>query len=71
MFFKKKETKKDWDRENLIPVIHKSICTGEAVIGFKNKKTNVFIEEMLIESNDDIIKFKKIYDITDDIKVEY
>ena len=71
MFFKKKDSKKDWDRENLVPIIRKSICTGEAVAGFKNKKTNVFVEEMLITSNDDLIKFKKMYGITDEIKVEY
>ena len=71
MIFKKKSSKKEWDRDNLIPIIHKSICTGEAVVGFKNKKTNEFIEEMLIETNDDLIKFKKLYGIEDDIKIEY
>jgi len=69
--FKKLNKKKEWDRENLIPEIHKSICTGEAVIGFKNKNTNEFIEEMLIMSNDDLIKFKKMYDIDFEIKIVY
>ena len=69
--FKKSKKTKAWDRENLIPEIHKSICTGEAVVGFKNIKTNEFVEEMLITNNDDLIKFKKLYDIDFDIKIVY
>ena len=61
----------EWDRENLIPVIHKSICTGEAVVGFKNKKTREFVEIMLINSNEDLEKFIKLYGIDTEIKTEY
>ena len=61
----------EWDRENLIPVIHKSICTGEAVVGFKNKKTREFVEIMLINSNEDLEKFVKLYGIDTEIKTEY
>ena len=61
----------EWDRENLIPVIHKSICTGEAVVGFKNKKTREFVEIMLINSNEDLEKFIKLYGINTEIKTEY
>lgn len=68
--FKKKKTI-EWDRENLIPVIHKSICTGEAVVGFKNKKTKEFVEIMLITSNEDLELFIKQYGIDTEIKTEY
>ena len=61
----------EWDRENLIPIIHKSICTGEAVVGFKNKKTREFVEIMLINSNEDLEKFIKLYGIDTEIKTEY
>ena len=32
----KKETE-TYDKENLVPIIHASICTGEMVVGFKDK----------------------------------
>ena len=69
--FKKKSKIKEWDRENLIPVIHKSICTGEAVVGFKNKNTKEFVEISLINNNDDLEKFIKEYGITEKINTEY
>ena len=71
-FFKHKnlETKK-YDEENLIPVIHASICSGEQVAGFKDKRNGKFTEIMLIESQNDLEKFKKIYSIKEDIKKEY
>ena len=69
--FKKKSKIKEWDRENLIPVIHKSICTGEAVVGFKNKNTKEFVEISLINDNDDLEKFIKEYGITEKINTEY
>ena len=69
MFGRKKTI--EWDRENLIPVIHKSICTGEAVVGFKNKKTKEFTEIMLINSKEDLDQFIKQYGIETEIKTEY
>ena len=71
MFFKKKSKTVNWDRENLIPVIHKSICTGEAVVGFKNKTTKEFTEVMLITDNKDLEEFVKKYGIDTEIKTEY
>ena len=72
MFFKKKNNKfKEYDKENEIPIIHASICTGEKVVGFKNKNTGKFVEIMLINDNSDLEKFKKEYAINDDIKTEY
>ena len=71
MFFKKKSNTIEWDRVNLVPVIHKSICTGEAVVGFKNKNTKEFLEIMLINDNKDLEEFIKKYGITEEIKTEY
>ena len=71
MFYKKKSKFKEWDRENLIPIIHKSICTGEAVVGFKNKNTKEFIEIMLLTSPDDLKRFVEEYGINEEIKTEY
>lgn len=61
----------EYDKENIIPIIHASICTGEQIAGFKDKRTNKFIEIMLITSNCDLAEFKKTYGITEDIKKEY
>ena len=61
----------EYDKENMIPIIHASICTGEQVAGFKDKRTNKFIEIMLITSIKDLEAFKKTYGITETIKKEY
>lgn len=61
----------EYDKENMIPIIHASICTGEQIAGFKDKRTNKFIEIMLITSNRDLEEFKKTYGIKDNIKKEY
>lgn len=54
MFWKKKNMEqKNYDRENEIPVIRSSICTGEQVAGFKNKSTGSFREVMCIRSEAD------------------
>ena len=36
MFGRKTIEKKEYDRENLRPLLRCSICTGEQVAGFKN-----------------------------------
>lgn len=59
-----------FDPENQYAVIRSSICTGEKVAGFKNKKNGRFTEVMLIRSQKDIEVFKKNYNI-DKIKTEY
>lgn len=68
---KKKIEKKSYDRENMKPILHASICTGETVAGFKNRQTGKFEEVMLIKSEADKELFKEIYDITDDLPTEY
>lgn len=62
---------KTYDKDNYRPVIRKSICTGEAVIGFENKKTKEFIEMLLIRNNKDLEKFKREYNIEEEIKTIY
>ncbi|MCR5647645.1 MAG: hypothetical protein K6F81_05120 [Acholeplasmatales bacterium] len=71
LFKHKKQEVKKYDTENLIPVIHASICSGEMVVGFKDKRDGKFTEMMLIESQSDLEKFKKLYDIKEEIKKEY
>lgn len=63
MFFKRKASKRTYDRENLRPVIRSSICTGEQVAGFRNIHTGKFSEVMLIRSNRDLDEFLELYDI--------
>lgn len=61
MFFKKKQTVKDYDRKNLKPVIRCSICTGEQTAGFQNIHTGKFKEVCLIRSEQDLENFKNMY----------
>jgi hypothetical protein len=68
---KKKIEKKSYDRENMKPILHASICTGETVAGFKNRRTGKFEEVMLVKSEAGKELFKEIYDITDDLPTEY
>ncbi len=63
MFWRKKE-KRDYDRENLTPMIRVSICTGEQTAGFRNKRTGKFSEIMLIRNNSDLAEFLEAYGIS-------
>ncbi|MCR5268007.1 MAG: aspartate dehydrogenase [Lachnospiraceae bacterium] len=47
-----------------------SICTGEKVAGFKDKDGGHFTEVMLIRTDADLERFKKLYGITE-VKTEY
>ncbi len=71
MFFRKKESKKNYDSENLRPVIRCSICTGEKVAGFQNLNSNAFQEVMLIRNDRDLQDFRKQYGIEEDIPTVY
>lgn len=62
--FGKKKKPLDYDRENMVPVIMCSICNGEKVAGFQDKKTGRFDEVMLIRGDKDLDEFIKIYGIT-------
>jgi hypothetical protein len=59
-----------YDPELQYPVIRASICTGERVAGFKDRKTGAFHEIMLIRDQADLEEFMETYGL-DDIGTEY
>ena len=61
---------KPLDPETQYAVIRSSICTGEKVAGFKDKKDGHFTEIMLIRSPKDIESFKAQYNLSS-VKTEY
>lgn len=70
-FFKKPVHEEfKFDPETQYAVIRSSICTGEKVAGFKDKKGGHFTEVMVIRSADDERRFKEIYGL-DSVKTEY
>jgi hypothetical protein len=71
-FFKHKESKLDipFDPGTQYPVIKASICTGEKVAGFKDKKDGHFTEVCLIKTPKDEENFKKTYGL-ETVKTEY
>lgn len=71
MFFKKKTSKKTYDKAKKKPIIKASICTGEQVAGFKDISTGSFEEIMLIKDPNDLTSFKEMYDITEEIEKIY
>ncbi len=70
MFGRKTIKKKTYDKENLRPILHCSICTGEQVAGFKNLHTGKFEEVMLIRNQKELDSFMEMYEI-DTITKEY
>lgn len=71
MFFKKRKPKPEpYDRENKIPVLRCSICTGEQVAGFKDIHTGRFEEVCLIRNAAELQEFKERYGI-EEIAKEY
>ena len=72
MFFpKKKHITDTYDKENQIPVIRASICTGEQVAGFKDIHLGKFQEVTLIKNTKDLDMFKQRYGITEEIEKIY
>ena len=72
MFFRKKQEKRTYDKENQKPVIRSSICTAEKVVGFQNMHTGKFTEIMLIRTTGDLEEFRHIYNIEDgEISTQY
>lgn len=69
--FKKKSVIQPYDRENKKPVIKSSICNGEQVAGFKDIYTGKIEEVMLIKSQADLVKFKELYGIDEEVIKEY
>jgi hypothetical protein len=71
MFFKRRIEKKTYDKSSKKPVIKASICNGEQVAGFKDIATGTFEEIMLIKNQDDLVAFKEMYNITEEIEKMY
>lgn len=59
-----------YDLQKYLPVIRASICNGEQVAGFKDKKTGQFMEVMLIRNDKDLEEFKARYGV-DKVVKEY
>lgn len=77
LFSKRKNSRKSngfdvppFNPETHTAVVRGSICTGERVAGFKDKKTGSFTEVMLIRSQKDLDSFKKTYGLNS-VKTEY
>lgn len=62
--FRRKGKTQGYDRENLRPVIHASICNGEQVAGFKDRQTGKFTEIMLIRDRKDLEEFMEAYGVS-------
>ena len=71
IMFKKKKKTKELDKENLTPMIRTSICTGEQVAGFKDKRSGKFEEIALIKNDADLSAFKAQYGIEGEIPKFY
>lgn len=72
-FFTPKNTGFDvspYDPKTHCAVIRSSICTGEKVAGFKDRRDGHFTEVMLIRSEKDKQEFMKKYNV-ETLKVEY
>lgn len=52
-----------FDPEKQYAVIRCSICTGEKVAGFKSKEDGHFTEVMLIRTDKEEERFKKMYNL--------
>ena len=68
--FGKKTVIRQYDKENMKPVLKCSICTGEQVAGFKDIHSGKFEEVMLIKNSRDLDVFKQLYQV-EDISKEY
>lgn len=64
--FKKKAAVKPWDKENMKPVLHCSICTGEQVAGFRHLDSGRLEEVMCIRKPEDLERFKAMYGIANE-----
>lgn len=71
IFFAKKRKVRSYDRETQKPVIRSSICTGEKVAGFRDLRTGKFTEVMLLRTPGDLEEFRRLYNIREDISIQY
>lgn len=56
---KEAEAKPEYDREQEDPVVSCSICNGEMVAGFKNRRTGQFREYSLIRNQQELEEFRR------------
>jgi len=70
MFGRKKHAQLSYDRENEIPAVKSSICTGEKTAGFIDNRTGKYHDVMLIRSDADLAEFKNLYGV-DELKKIY
>jgi hypothetical protein len=61
----KKLSAPPFDPEAEEPALRCSICTGEQVAGFRNKRTGQFREVTLIKTPKDLESFKKDFGVED------
>ena len=52
-----------------VPIIKASICNGEQVVGFKDVNTGHFTEVMLVREHSDLMDFKRMYNLPNDIVI--
>ena len=74
MFGRKNKSEKNpysYDRENMIPAIRASICTGEQTAGFRDNTSGKFTEVMPVRGPGDIEQFRREYGIEGEIKKIY
>lgn len=75
MFWKKKPKTtvlEKYDREKEMPVIRVSICTGEQVAGFKDRRTGQFREILCIRTPEDQRQFLERYGLLqEEVRREY
>ncbi len=69
MFGKKKPAVRTFDRENLEPVIRCSICTGEQVAGFRDKRNGEFKGVQLIRTPQDLADFRREWNVEEPRKI--
>ncbi len=74
MFWNRKEKPqpKSFDRENETPVIRSSICNGEQVAGFKDRRNGQFREVMFVRTPEDRQIFLTEYGLKpEEVRKEY
>ena len=69
--FRKKTAVQRYDPEIAEPVIRSSICTGEKTAGFRDRKTGVFREVMLIRNEEDLAAFRKEFGVSGSLETIY
>ena len=57
---KPKDTKLEYDRETETPILRCSICNGEQVAGFRDRRTGHFREYCVIRSAQELEEFREL-----------